>query len=173
MIEISWGQKGLNSFYKKMETIINNLADHTYNGIEKASEDTRKYALNQKRGSKDDSLILKELTKSANEVLSRIYTNFKYATFLEYGTGTKAEMPHIGNTKTFIESGFRYWLLPVEKADREFSPQRIIVIDGKQFYLMFATQPYPFMRPAAFYTEGNSLNITKEEIRKGILNDIR
>ena len=173
MIDISWNEKKLNSFYKKMDNIINNLKKHAEQGVGEASEDTRKYALDKKRGNKADNLILKEINSHTKEIISRIYTNFQYAPFLEYGTGTKAERPHIGKTETFINSGYKYWLLPVEKADREFSPQRIINIKGKQFYLMFATQPYPFMRPTAFYMREKNVETIRNVLRKGILDDIK
>lgn len=106
------------------------------------------------------------------KVVGRVYTNkdlFSHAPFLEYGTGTKAELPHIGQTKTFIQSGYRYWFLPVEKVDKQFSPERIIVIDGKQFYLMFATKPYPFMRPASFSSRQENADLVNERIGKMLM----
>ena len=91
---------------------------------------------------------------------------FSYAPFLEFGTGTKAELPHIGKTKTFIASGYRYWFLPVDKVDKKFSPERVINIDGELFYIMFATQPYPFMRPASFTSRQENADLVNERIGK-------
>lgn len=172
MIEASWNQKNLDSFYSKMNKIVNNLATYTFDAVEKASEDTREYALNQKRGSKDDDFILKKLNKEAKQIIARVYTNFSYAPFLEYGTGIYAEMPHIGKTKTFIESGYRYWYLPVDKVEKNLNNQ-IISIKGEQFYVMHSTQPYPFMRPTAFYMKPKNIETIKNTLRERILSDIK
>lgn len=170
MISIEWNKKDLKSFYSKMDKIIKEMPKRTKIGVENALENTRDKALSYKRGNKDERLIPFEIVEaSTNKVLGRVYTDkdlFSYAPFLEYGTGTEAEKPHIGTTKTFIKSGYKYWYLPVEKANREFSPQRIIVIDGKQFYIMYATQPYPFMRPASFSSRQQNADCVNEEIGK-------
>lgn len=135
--------------------------------MEQLMKYAKQIALKNKRGSKDDDSILFEITVTKNTITGRLYTNFDYAMFLEYGTGTEAEMPHIGKTDTFIQSGYRYWFLPKDVADsrgKEFSPQRIINIQGKQFYIMFATKPFPFMRPTAFQLENEAVKIFAKEI---------
>lgn len=158
------------SYTKK---VISRIESKLPNAMEKLMQYAKEVALRNKRGDKDSNLILFEIFVENKEVKGRLYTNFDYAVFLEYGTGIKAEMPHIGHTKTFMESGYRYWFLPKEVADskgKEFSPQRLININGKQFYMMFATQPHPFMRPTAFDLENNATKIfadaLREEIRK-------
>ena len=158
------------SYTKK---VISRIESKLPNAMEKLMQYAKEVALRNKRGDKDSNLILFEIFVENKEVKGRLYTNFDYAMFLEYGTGTKAEMPHIGHTKTFMESGYRYWFLPKEVADskgKEFSPQRLININGKLFYMMFATQPYPFMRPTAFDLDNNAAKIfadaLREELRK-------
>lgn len=175
MLKIEWKESNLNSLYNKLNKIVNNLVEHIEKGVNEALNDSKEKALELKRGSKDKNLLLTELTKKGQEVIGRLYTNFSYAPFLEYGTGNKSDgtMPHIGKTNTFTESGMKYWYLPVEKADREFSPSRIITIHDKQFYIMYATQPYPFMRPTAFYMKKHNIEKVKEYIRKGINEDIK
>lgn len=170
MFKIEWEKKSLDSFEKKMAKLIKELPNRTKLGLEDSLKNTQEKALKNKRGSKDEKLIpIEVIDFNKNQVVGRVYTDkdlFSYASFLEYGTGTEAELPHIGKTKTFIESGFRYWFLPVEKVDRQFSPQRIVVIDGKQFYLMFATKPYPFMRPASFSSRQENADLVNERIGK-------
>lgn len=170
MFKIEWEKKSLDRFEKKMAKLVKELPNRTKLGLEDSLKNTQEKALKNKRGSQDEKLIPIEIIDfNKNQVVGRVYTNkdlFSYAPFLEYGTGTKAELPHIGKTKTFIESGFRYWFLPVEKVDRQFSPQRIVVIDGKQFYLMFATKPYPFMRPASFSSRQENADLINERIGK-------
>lgn len=127
--------------------------------MESLMQYAKEIALKHKRGNKDEDSILFEITINNDSITGRLYTNFDYAMFLEYGTGTEAEMPHIGHTETFIKSGYRYWFLPKEIADakgKEFSPQRLINIKGKLFYIMFSTKPFPFMRPTAFELESEA-----------------
>lgn len=170
MFSIEWNKDNLKSFEKKMETIIKKLPEATKMGVNDSLKNTQEKALQSKRGNKDEKLIpIEILDFDKGKVVGRVYTDkdlFSYASFLEFGTGTKAELPHIGKTATFIASGYRYWLLPVEKVDRQFSPQRIIAIKGKQFYLMFATKPHPFMRPASFSSRQENANLVNERIGK-------
>lgn len=170
MIDISWNKDNLKSFEKKMETLIKKLPETAKLGVNDALKNTQEKALKNKRGNKDEKLIpIEILDFDKGKVVGRVYTDkdlFSFASFLEYGTGTKAELPHIGKTKTFIASGYQYWLLPVEKVDRQFSPQRIVVIGEQQFYLMFATKPYPFMRPASFSSRQENADLLNERIGK-------
>lgn len=126
------------------------------NAMEELMQHAKEVALSRKRGSKDEDLILFEIKVEGSKVKARLYTNFDYAMFLEYGTGTKAQMPHIGTTKTFLESGYEYWFLPKEVADsrgREFTQKEVININGKLFYMMFPQEAHPFMQPTAFDLE--------------------
>lgn len=168
MLEIEWNKKSLNNFYKKMDTIVNKLPESAKLGVEDSLENTQDKALKNKRGSRNKKMIPVEIIDfNKNQVIGRVYTDkdlFSYAPFLEFGTGTEAELPHIGTTKTFIQSGFRYWLLPVEKVDKQFSPERIININGSLYYIMFATRPYPFMRPASMSSRQENADLVNERI---------
>lgn len=170
MISIEWNKQSLNSFYNKMERVIKEMPTRTQAGMKNAMENVQEKALTNKRGSKDKRLIPIEFVDvDKRQITGRVYTDkdlFSYAPFLEFGTGTKAELDHIGTTATFIASGYRYWLLPVDKVDRQFSPERIVNIKGELFYLMFATRPYPFMRPAGFSSRQESADYINEEIGK-------
>lgn len=170
MINVEWNKKDLKSFYNKMEQIIKQLPKRIEIGTNNALENIQEKALSNKRGSKDKRLIpIEILDADKKSVVGRVYTDktlFSYAPFLEFGTGTKAELPHIGKTKTFILSGYRYWFLPVEKVDRKFAPERMINIGGELFYIMFATKPYPFMRPASMSSRQESADYINEEIGK-------
>lgn len=151
------------------KSIIKNIEKKLPSAMEALMEFAKKEALKNKRGDKDSSLILFEITVQNGEVTGRLYTNFDYALFLEYGTGTKAEMPHIGHTETFKESGYTYWYLPKELADSrglDINSSRLINIKGELFYIMYATQPYPFMRPTAFELESNATKIFAEALKE-------
>lgn len=170
MFKIEWEKNSLDSFYKKMNNLVKKLPESAKLGVNDALKNTQETALKNKRGSRNEKLIPIQIVDfNKYEVVGRVYTDkdlFSYAPFLEFGTGTKAELPHIGKTKTFIASGYQYWFLPVEKVDRQFSPERIVVIDGQQFYLMFATKPFPFMRPASFSSRQENADLVNERIGK-------
>lgn len=153
------------SIEKKIQSLRNNLPI----AMQKIMEHGQQTALNNKVGSKDKRLIPFIIEKNGDKLKGTLYTNFDYASFLEYGTGTYAELPHIGTTKTFEKSGYRYWYLPKEKADAKgvkISPNRLITIGDNQYYIMYAQPSKPFMRPTAFDLEKSAVDILKYELRK-------
>ena len=156
---------------KNNSNIIKKIDNALPIAIEAVMKIGQEEALKNKHGNKDSDLITYDITSNKKEVIGCLHTNFEHAPFLEFGTGTKADgtLPHIGHTKTFKDSGMRYWYMPKELADakgKEFSPQRLIIIDGKEYYIMYATKPYPFMRPTAFYLEDKAIKILADEIKK-------
>ena len=46
----------------------------------------------------------------------RITGEGKGVAFAEYGTGLNAELPHIGKTPEFINSGYHHWHMPLDVA---------------------------------------------------------
>ena len=139
--------------------------------VEKVLQQGQQMALSNKRGIKDNNLIQYSIKVNNGEVEGRIFTTFDYAPFFEYGTGNKSDgtLPHIGKTKTFLKSGMEYWYLPKRIADKNgmsFNPNRLVSIKGEEFYIMYATQPYPFMRPTAFELETKAVEIIKQELLK-------
>lgn len=151
---------------KKM---FDDLRKDLFSSVESVMKYAQDLALKKKRGTKSEMLIPYEIKNEGNKIKARLYTNFDYALFLEYGTGTKAELDHIGHTKAFKESGYRYWFLPKAVADSrgaEFSPERLINIGGELFYIMFPTEPQPFMRPTATELEENIVKKIIEGMKK-------
>lgn len=169
MIEI----KGLNSLEKKLNKMADNLVKNTMEAMTKVMEDGQKTALQNKRGSKDEAMIPYEVKSENKGVVGKLHTDkskFSHALFLEYGTGTEAEMAHIGTTKTFIKSGYQWWLLPIEKAPRDFGTP--IMINGKEFFVMHPQSPQPFMRPTAFYLRDNAKLVLAKELKERIKKDL-
>lgn len=165
MIEIKFNEKKLNSLYKKMDNIEKNINKHIEVGLEAGLKEIQKMAYQYKKGKKEGILI--EVTNKNRQIVGRVYTDkdiMPWALFLEFGTGTYAELPHIGKTKTFYASGFQYWYLPIDKAERNFGDDRKINLYGKEFYVMYAQQPKPFMRPAGF----NGRDKVADEVKKAI-----
>lgn len=165
MIEIKFNEKKLNSLYKKMDNIEKNINKHIEVGLEAGLKEIQKMAYQYKKGKKEGILI--EVTNKSGQIVGRVYTDkdiMPWALFLEFGTGTYAELPHIGKTKTFFASGFQYWYLPIGKATREFGEDRKITLNGRTYYVMYAQQPKPFMRPAGF----NGRDKVVDEVKKAI-----
>lgn len=161
-----------------VDKILEAIRNGTQMGVKIASQVTQEEALSRKRGSRDKSLILAEQKNEGDTYIGRVYTNFEYAPFLEYGTGIYAEMPHIGTTYTFYKSGMQYWFLPVAKAKKKLN-NRIVNIPvrdshgnptGKyiECYMMFATQPFPFMRPTAFYSRNENIEAIRNSIKEAL-----
>jgi len=175
MLDISWNEKSLSNFEKKMDKLIKGLPEVAKKGIESSLKNTQKVALDNKRGNKDKNLIPVEIMDfDKMKVVGRVYTDsklFSYAPFLEFGTGTKAELEHIGKTATFIASGYRYWFMPIDTVDRPLNnpiwePKKGHPLYGTgPYYIMFATKPYPFMRPTAFSTRKENVEILKKAIQ--------
>lgn len=155
------------------QDFIKNIDKILPNALEEVLKKGQELALNNKRGNKDQSLIQYEMQNTKEGVKGRIFTTFDYAPFLEYGTGIKSDgtLPHIGVTKTFKESGMKYWFMPKAVADKKgmaMNASRLINIKGELFYIMFATQPYPFMRPTAFALETLASKILAEYLKKNL-----
>lgn len=180
MLDINWNESKLNSFYNRMNTIKKNLIKYAEDGINNALKESKEYALAHKKGSKESNLFLIDLNKKAQEIIGRLYTNkdsFFYAPFLEWGTGSKLDSdgpgPMPAHTKTYNLTFGEMWFLPVEKANKKLNNKIWTNEDGEQFYIMFATQPYPFMRPTAFYRRKLNVDCVKKSIQKGISEDIK
>lgn len=99
-----------------------------------------------------------------NIISTKIYTDMKsedgyfIGRMIENGTGIYALEPHIGHTKTFIESGYRYWYVPAKSVKRAIGQK--ININGTDFYIAYAQPSKPHFKP--------SLEENKELYRKNI-----
>lgn len=96
--------------------------------------------------------IKKGETELSNDVIrTEIYTDLKskdgylIGRMIENGTGIYALEPHIGHTKTFFESEYRYWYVPANEVDRPIG--KVILIDGVEFYIAKAQKPKPHWKP--------------------------
>lgn len=88
------------------------------------------------------TLIYTDLT-SDNHAVGRM---------IEHGTGIYALEPHIGHTKTFFESDYRYWYVPEGSVDRAIGKLYIKRDEnGKEigrYYIAYAQKPKPHFLPA-------------------------
>lgn len=84
-----------------------------------------------------NGILVEMVDMSSKEVKGRIYTDkdkFPWAMFEHYGTGDYRELPPIGTTKHFLETGGSQWFIPVSKVEKELH-YPIIEINGMQFYI--------------------------------------
>ncbi|MEG2311001.1 MAG: hypothetical protein RSB76_03330 [Clostridia bacterium] len=152
---------------KRIDNIIKKLPKVVGLGVENAIQETQKYALHLKPG-KDQGILFEMLNTDTNEIKGRVYTDtevFPWAWFVEYGTGKYAELEHIGTSKTFIESGFEYWFIPVGKVSEALN-YPIINIKGTLFYLAHGVPARPYMRPASFERRDQNVENVEKEISK-------
>lgn len=181
MIEINWNEKKAKSLENKLLNIIKKLPSAAKVGVEASIEATKREALKNKKGSKNENMILTKILDANNEkVIGRVFTNkdlFSFAPFLEYGTGTYAEMPHIGKSKTFLESGFRFWYAPATSVNKSYSLTDFMIVDGvfypmitqfhgKTYVMCFEQKSRPFMRPAGVYSREEAKKIISTEIKQ-------
>lgn len=164
---------GLNRLEKKLNTISSKLTERVKEGLERASKETATYAISLRRGNKEDGIIAELVDLKSSSVKYRIHTQqdiFPYSWFEHFGTGQFAELPHIGKTRHFIESGFTEWFIPVDKVERSLR-YPIITINGMQFYIAHGAKPNPFMRKAEFERRPSNLEEVKEAVKQ-LLNEV-
>lgn len=157
--------KGLNKLERKLNTISKNLPVAVSNGVKEAIEKTCKYALHLKRG-RDEGILFEMVDTDSKSIKGRVYTDvnkFPWAWFEHYGTGQYAQLPHIGTSKHFIESGYEEWFIPVGKV-KESLNYPIIMIKGIQFYVAHGVRPNPFLQKAEFERRNDNLDVIQDKI---------
>lgn len=153
------------------ENIIKHLAEAANDGVKNAVDNTQEEAVKQKHnmtrehGTLDKNIKTEIKNIESNITEGRVYTDDSALVFMEFGTGIKKDddFPHIGKTKTFRQSGRRYWLVPAEKVTRPIG--KLVVIDGKSFYMAFTQAAKPFMRTTAVTRREG----TKDDIKQSII----
>lgn len=95
-----------------------------------------------------------------------------YSLIIEYGSGTHAELEHIGTSPKFQESGFEYWYVPEEVAPKiaNYSYKKIITKNGETLYMVFGQNPKHIYTDAAQEIANNlqkwSVEFIKNELDK-------
>ena len=158
-LEIDFDKFGKNVVKKLMEA-EKNTAESIWNDvIVNAPMDTGEYVSSI---SVDDPIYEKDTIKTVIGSDLKTEDGYFLGRMLENGTGIYALEEHIGKTKTFIQSGYRYWYLPVEKAPKELGAP--ITIYDKQYYVMHGQPAKPHFIPAY----NSNMRIRKENIMKAL-----
>lgn len=163
-------------FKTSKKNLVEDLDKSLESGMNKVVQHGKQVALQNKKGNKDEGLFLTEVKKTGFGYQGRIATNFEWAPFLEYGTGRKAEMPHIGKSQTFKRTGFYFWYAPADKVMKQYKDTDYFEFNGEmypmnaymggnKYVMVFEQEARPFMRPTAFELEDSAIKIIKDELR--------
>lgn len=154
----------LDKFSKK---VYKNLIQAQKETAEKIQEDAKRYSP-KPDGEYASSIKISETEQVGQTIKTSIYTDMKsedghfIGRMIENGTGIYALEPHIGKTKTFFESGYRYWYVPTTKVKRPLGQK--ITINGIDFYVVKAQKPKPHFKPAL----NNNIQLYKDNIVQAI-----
>ncbi len=103
---------------------------------------------------------------STKEVKGRVYTDkdkFPWAMFEHFGTGDFRELPPVGVTKHFLETGGSQWFIPVSKVEKQLG-YPIIEINGMQFYIARGVRANHFIADASFKSRNKNAEIVKKKL---------
>ena len=154
--------------YKRIDELIKKLQGDI--GIEDVLKNMRGYAIRLERGHNEEGILV-EMINSQGEVKGRLYADpnqfmsngVSYLFFEYYGTGEKAELPHVGTTKHFIESGYTQWFIPVNKVERQLN-YPIVTIQGYDFYVAHGVASNHFLEDAEFLSRTENKEIIKNKL---------
>lgn len=152
-IEIAMKSNDIKEYLaKKMISVINGFAD------ERLSYDAEYIKHNKYE-------ILDEGIAVYNDVENESHQH--YSLILEYGSGLYAELPHIGQTKSFIASGYMYWYVPEDEAPDlfEYPYERIETEDGV-IYKVYGQTPKHIYEDSAKVIERNAARWVREYIEE-------
>lgn len=147
--------------------VIDNLIKAQKETAEKVWEDVKNLAPS-KTGKYAESIKMSDTELKNNVISTHIYTDLQsedgyyIGRMIEYGTGIYALQPHIGHTKTFIDSKYQFWYVPASSVDRPIG--RKIIIDGKEFYVAKPQVAKPHFIPAL----QKNISLYHENISKAI-----
>lgn len=143
----------------RLNVDISNFGNRVIDNLIKAQKETAKQVWKDvknlapsKVGKYAESIKVSDTELKNNVITTSIYTDLQsedghyIGRMIEYGTGIYALQPHIGHTKTFILSQYRFWYVPATSVDRQIGKK--IIIDGKEFYIARPQVAKPHFLPA-------------------------
>lgn len=159
--------------FKYIKNIIRNLPKIAEQSVEDVLKNIRTQAIKLEKGHNEEGILCELIDTSNMEVKGRVYATpdqfmangVSYLLFEYFGTGSYAEMEHIGKSKHFIESGFTEWFIPVNKVDKAL-PYPTIKIDGYDFYIAHGTKANHFLGDAEFETRNENKETVKKKIKE-------
>lgn len=160
--------KGLDRFERKINKMVTELPRKVEESIEEILKNIQGYAIRLEKGHNEEGILVEVVEASTMEVKGKVCTskeNMPYAMFEHWGTGDYRELPVIGKTKCFLETGGSQWFIPVSKVEKTLH-YPIIEIQGNQFYIAHRVQPNHFMTDAEFKTRNENKEIVKKKLEQ-------
>lgn len=154
--------------FKRFEQIEKKLPQVIQQGIEEVLDNIQTEAIRIENGHNQEGIIIDRVDLSTKEIKGRVYTdknNFPWAIFEHFGTGDFRELPAVGTTKHFIETGGSEWFIPVSKVEKTLR-YPIIDINGTQFYLAHGVKSNHFMTDAEFKTRNDNKELIISKINE-------
>lgn len=152
--------------FKNIDAIIQKLPQTAKIITEDVLKNIRGYAIRLEKGHNEEGILVEMIDMSTKEVKGRVYTDkdkFPWAMFEHFGTGDFRELPPVGTTKHFLETGGSQWFIPVSKVEKAL-PYPIVNIQGMDFYIAHGTKANHFMGDAEFESRNENTEIVKKKI---------
>lgn len=146
--------KNINQFSKDLSKFEKRLKENLIKAQKETAEQMKQHVIEKtglSSGKYVNSIQTGDTEYNNGAIKTEIYTDLKskdgylIGRMIENGTGIYALEPHIGHTKTFFESGYKYWYVPADEVDRPIG--KVILIDGVEFYVAKAQKPRPHWKP--------------------------
>ena len=153
--------KNINALTQKLPQVSKEITKDVLNNI-------RGYAIKLEKGHNEEGILVEMIDMSTKEVKGRVYTDkdkFPWAMFEHFGTGDFRELPPVGTTKHFLETGGSQWFIPVSKVEKQLG-YPIIEINGMQFYIAHGVKANHFMNDGAFESRNENMEIAKKKLNE-------
>lgn len=153
--------------YKNINSIIQKLPQTINESLEEVLKNIRGYAIKLEKGHNEEGISIEMIDMSTKECKGKVYTDkekFAHAMFEHFGTGDYRELPAIGVTKHFLETGGSQWFIPVSKVEKALQ-YPIIEIQGTQFYVAHGVKANHFMTDAEFESRNENIEIVANKIK--------
>ena len=157
--------------FKNINTITQKLPQVAKEITEDVLKNIRGYAIRLEKGHNEEGILVEMIDMSTKEVKGKVYADpskfmsngVSYLFFEYFGTGSKAEMEHVGKTKHFIQSGYTEWFIPVGKVEKAL-PYPVVNIQGMDFYIAHGSKANHFMADAEFKSRNENAEIVKKKL---------
>lgn len=153
--------KNINALTQKLPQVAKEITKDVLNNV-------RGYVIKLEKGHNEEGILVEMIDMSTKEVKGRVYTDkdkFPWAMFEHFGTGDFRELPSVGTTKHFLETGGSQWFIPVSKVEKQLG-YPIIEINGMQFYIAHGVKANHFMNDGAFESRNENMEIAKKKLNE-------
>ena len=158
-IKVKHNFKNISAIAQKLPQMAKEITEDVLNNI-------RGYAIKLEKGHNSEGILAEMVDMSTKEVKGRVYTDkdkFPWAMFEHFGTGDFRELPPVGTTKHFLETGGSQWFIPVSKVEKQLG-YPIIEINGMQFYIAHGVKANHFMTDSEFQSRNENAEIVKKKL---------